>query len=60
VQRWDAVVQSLPLYYIERRRFSNALNLGFPTYSGLYGRLVEKNLSAVQVFLKDVVVCSDQ
>jgi hypothetical protein len=31
----------------------------FPNYSALYASLVEKNLSAVQVFLKDVVVCSD-
>jgi hypothetical protein len=59
VQRWDAIVQSLLLYCIERRRFSNAL-LGFPTYSALYGSLVEKNLSRVQVFLKDVIVGSDR
>jgi hypothetical protein len=59
VQRWDAIVQSLPLYCIERRRFSNAL-AGLPNYSGVYANLVEKNLSAVQVFLKDVFVCSDR
>jgi hypothetical protein len=49
VQRWDAIVQSLPLYCIERRRFSNAL-LGFPAYSALYGSLVEKNLSRFKFF----------
>ena len=58
VQRWDAVVQSLPLYCIERR-FSNALT-GLLNVHGLYRGLVEKNLSAVQVFLKDGVVCSDR
>jgi len=29
-------------------------------WSGSYRGLVEKNLSAVQVFLKDAVVCSDR
>ena len=59
VQRWDAVVQSLPLYCIERRRFWNALT-GLLNLHRFYGGLVEKNLSAVQVFLKDGVVGSDR